>query len=42
MANDGKLIGWWLDLILFPALAIFAGVATYGFYPRRRAGADQS
>lgn len=33
------LIGWWLDLILFPALAIFAGMAVYGLYLRRRAGA---
>lgn len=33
------LVGWWLDLILFPAMAIFMGVAAYGFYLRRRAGA---
>jgi mercuric ion transport protein len=33
------LVGWWLDLILFPAMTIFAGVAAYGFYLRRRAGA---
>jgi mercuric ion transport protein len=31
------LVGWWLDLILFPALAIFTGVAAYGLYLRRRA-----
>lgn len=30
------LVGWWLDLILFPAMAIFMGVAAYGFYLRRR------
>ena len=33
------LVGWWLDLILFPALAIFMGLAAYGFYLRRRASA---
>ena len=33
------LVGWWLDLVLFPAMAIFMGVAAYGFYLRRRAGA---
>ena len=31
------LVGWWLDLILFPAMAIFMGVAAYGLYSRRRA-----
>lgn len=31
------LVGWWLDLILFPMLAIFMGVAAYGLYLRRRA-----
>lgn len=30
------LVGWWLDLILFPAMAIFMGVTAYGFYLRRR------
>ena len=30
-------VGWWLDLILFPALAIFMAIAAYGFYLRRRA-----
>ena len=33
------LVGWWLDLILFPAMAIFMGIAAYGFYLRRRASA---
>jgi mercuric ion transport protein len=32
-------VGWWLDLILFPALAIFMAIAAYGFYLRRRANA---
>ena len=32
------LVGWWLDLILFPALAVFMAMAAYGFYLRRRAG----
>jgi len=30
-------VGWWLDLILFPAMAIFMAMAAYGFYQRRRA-----
>ena len=33
------LVGWWLDLILFPAMAIFMAVGAYGLYLRRRAGA---
>jgi len=33
------LVGWWLDLILFPALAIFIGIAACAFHLRRRAGA---
>ena len=33
------LVGWWLDLILFPAMAVFMGMAAYGFYLRRRASA---
>ena len=32
-------VGWWLDLILFPALAIFMAMAAYGLYLRRRASA---
>ena len=27
----------WLDYVLFPAMAIFAAMAAYGFYLRRRA-----
>jgi len=30
-------VGWWLDLILFPAMAIFMAIAAYGFYQRRHA-----
>ncbi len=30
-------VGWWLDLILFPAMAIFMAIAAYGFYQRRQA-----
>ncbi len=30
-------VGWWLDLILFPAMAIFMAIAAYGFYQRKRA-----
>ena len=26
----------WLDYVLFPAMAIFAAMAAYGFYLRRR------
>ena len=33
------LAGWWLDLILFPAMVVFMGMAAYGFYLRRRASA---
>ena len=33
------LVGWWLDLILFPALGIFMAMAVYGFYLHRRTGA---
>jgi len=33
------LVGWWLDLLLLPALALFVLMAGYGFYrlQRRRA-----
>ncbi len=30
------LVGWWLDLILFPMLAVFLGLFLYGLYLRRR------
>lgn len=30
------LVGWWLDLILFPALALFLVVLGYGIHLRRR------
>ena len=33
-------VGWWLDLILFPAMAVFMAIAAYGFYLRRRAGTE--
>ncbi len=29
-------VGWWLDLILFPALALFLVVLGYGIHLRRR------
>ena len=34
------LVGWWLDLILFPMLAVFLGVFLYGLYLRRRRSAS--
>ena len=36
-AGLSVFVGWWLDLILFPAMAIFLAMAVYGFYLRRRA-----
>ncbi len=30
------LVGWWLDLILFPALGGFLGLLLYGLYLRKR------
>ena len=30
------LVGWWLDLLLFPALALFLLMAGYGFYRLRQ------
>ncbi|MCH7935972.1 MAG: mercury resistance system transport protein MerF [Proteobacteria bacterium] len=30
------LVGWWLDLVLFPALALFLAMAGYGFYRLRQ------
>jgi mercuric ion transport protein len=32
------LVGWWLDLILFPAMAISMGIILYGLYLRWRIG----
>ena len=35
------LVGWWLDLLLLPALALFVLMAGYGFYRlQRRRGQD--
>ena len=35
------LVGWWLDLILFPALGLFLTLLGYGIYLRqRRTAAD--
>ena len=35
------LVGWWLDLLLLPALALLMLMAGYGFYRlRRRRGQD--
>lgn len=30
------LVGWWLDLILFPALFLFMAMASYGLYRLRQ------
>ena len=30
------LVGWWLDLLLLPALALFMLMAGYGFYRLRQ------
>ena len=30
------LVGWWLDLLLLPALALFVLMAGYGFYRLRQ------
>lgn len=30
------LVGWWLDLILFPALFLFMAMAGYGLYRLRQ------
>ena len=37
-AGLSVLVGWWLDAILFPALAIFVAITAYGLYLRWRAG----
>jgi len=33
------LVGWWLDLILFPALGFFLILLGYGVYLRQRGAA---
>ncbi len=35
------LVGWWLDLILFPALGFFVALLGYGIYLRQRGAADR-
>ncbi len=30
------LVGWWLDLLLLPALVVFMVMAGYGFYRLRQ------
>ncbi len=35
------LVGWWLDLILFPALGFFVALLGYGIYLRRRRAANR-
>ncbi len=34
------LVGWWLDLLLFPALGLFLLMAGYGFYRLRQRAQD--
>lgn len=36
------LVGWWLDLILFPALGFFLALLGYGIYLRLRRTADRN
>jgi mercuric ion transport protein len=36
------LVGWWLDLLLLPALALFVLMAGYGFYRLRRRRAQDA
>jgi len=36
------LVGWWLDLVLFPALALFLVMAGYGFYRLRQRHAQDA
>ena len=36
------LVGWWLDLLLLPALALFVLMAGYGFYRLRRRHAQDA
>ena len=35
-------VGWWLDLLLLPALALFVVMAGYGFYRLRRRRAQDA
>ncbi len=35
------LVGWWLDLILFPALGFFLVLLGYGIYLRQRRATDR-
>ena len=36
------LVGWWLDLLLLPALALFVLMPGYGFYRLRRQRAQDA
>jgi len=36
------LVGWWLDAILLPALAVFLGLVAYALLRQRRRGATES
>ena len=36
------LVGWWLDLLLLPALALFVLMAGYGFYRLRQRRAQDA
>ncbi len=36
------LVGWWLDLLLFPALVLFMLMAGYGFYRLRQRRAEDA
>ncbi|GEM_PF-87860 len=36
------LVGWWLDLLLFPALGLFLLMAGYGFYRLRQRQAEDA
>ena len=37
-----SLVGWWLDLLLFPALGLFVLMAGYGFYRLRQRRAEDA
>ncbi len=36
------LVGWWLDLLLLPSLALFVAMAGYGFYRLRQPPAEDA
>ncbi len=36
------LVGWWLDLLLLPLLALFVLMAAYGFYQLRQRQAEDA